>query len=114
MEKKNFLKIQGNMISAGLDVIFSQDGEYTVCYCPALDFSSYGKNHEDAHAAFEEALNIFFEDTLQKGTLEKVLLDLGWLLSKQEYFPPQLPLNFFKDRISGTVELASFKIPIAS
>src|SRR5947208_2340209 len=108
MDKNNFLKIQEDTISAGLQVIFSQDGEYVVCYCPALDLSSYGKNHDDAHNAFEEALSIFLEDTIHKGTLEKVLLDLGWFLSKQEYFPPQLPLNFLKNKISGTVELANF------
>ncbi|HYV91534.1 MAG TPA: hypothetical protein VE978_07120 [Chitinophagales bacterium] len=114
VDKKNFLRIQDGVISAGLDVIFSQDGEYVVCYCPALDLSSYGKNHDDAHHAFEEVLSIFLEDTLHKGTLERILLDLGWFLSKQEYIPPRLPHNFLENKISGTIELASFKIPIAS
>ena len=63
-----------------LSVRLLNEGDYIVAYCPALELSSYGKNERDARKRFEEALNIFIEETERKGTLEKELLMLGWTL----------------------------------
>ncbi len=72
-------------------VMFFREGDHMVAYCPALELSSYGKTEEKAKKAFEQAVNIFFEETERKGTLEKVLLSLGWSLRQKpscRYEPP--------------------------
>lgn len=72
-----------NSITVQIPVfLFVEDGVH-VAYTPVLELSSYGKSIQDAKEAFQEALNIFFEDTTEKGTLEKVLLQLGWRLQQR-------------------------------
>lgn len=71
-------------------IVGKEDGHF-VAYCPALNLSSYGDSEEEAREAFEEALEIFLEETHKKGTLEKLLLKLGWQLQqlpKASYKPP--------------------------
>jgi len=84
------------MINIQLDIFYlNEDGIFTA-YCPALELSSYGSSVGDAQSAFDEALEIFLEDTIQKGTLEKVLLKLGWTLKaipKADFEPPKLKVN---------------------
>ena len=65
-----------------LEVQLIKDGDYVVSYCPALELSSFGADEDDAKEGFEEALSIFLEELHNKGTLEKVLLNLGWGLRK--------------------------------
>jgi hypothetical protein len=40
--------------------------------------------------AFEDAIDIFIEETVRRGTLEKELLRMGWTLASREYYPPQV------------------------
>jgi predicted RNase H-like HicB family nuclease len=77
-----------------LPVDFEQEGEYYVAYCPALELSAYAKSKAGAKKAFTEVLTIFIKDTEEKGTLEKVLLGLGWKLQQKpkfKYEPPTPP-----------------------
>lgn len=67
-------------IELSLEVIFFKEGDYIVGYCPALELSSYGVDQIDAEFAFREAIKIFFDETQERGTLEKELLRLGWNL----------------------------------
>lgn len=99
---KNTILKNHNRIKVSIEVVLGQEGEYTVAYCPALDFSSYGKNEVDAKKAFNEALEIFFEETNANGTLEKFLLKQGWQLQQipePKYIPPKNNQNYF----GGTV-----------
>jgi hypothetical protein len=61
-------------------ILFNEGGMY-VAYCPSLQLSTYGTTANDAKSGFNEALEIFFEDTLKKGTSERLLLSYGWTLS---------------------------------
>ena len=88
---KNFINTDPKKISVGLEVVFYEEGDYMVAYCPALDLSSFGKDENDAKNSFVDALDIFIEETHKRGTLEKILLDLGWSLRKKpsaDYKPP--------------------------
>ncbi len=70
-----------------------KEKECYVAYCPALELSSYGNTEAEAKESFDEALGIFLTETERKGTLEKVLLGLGWTLKQKpsfEYLPPAL------------------------
>jgi len=76
-----------------LSVLMLREDGYYVAYCPALDVSSYGDSEEEAQKAFQEAVEIFIEETEKKGTLEKVLLKLGWVLQQvpePHYEPPRI------------------------
>lgn len=88
----NYLKAEGTRtVSISIDVDLFKEGDYIVAYCPALEISSFGKDGVEAKKNFEEALNIFVDETHSRGTLEKVLLDLGWSLRKKPtalYTPP--------------------------
>ncbi|KXK54001.1 MAG: hypothetical protein UZ07_CHB004002639 [Chlorobi bacterium OLB7] len=66
--------------------------------CPALDVSSYGDTMEEAKNAFEEALEIFIEETVDRGTLEKELLRMGWTLSAKEYRPPPMAKKMWQGK----------------
>lgn len=92
----NLLKKNKNSIITHVQVVLFKEEETWVAYCPALELSSYGVNKEDAKAAFEEAMNIFIEETERKGTLERFLLKLGWQLQqkpKAVYNQPLFPLE---------------------
>lgn len=79
------LKINGN-----ISVLFMKQDGYFICYTPVLDLSTCGKTYEEAESNFEEVLNIFFEETLEAGTLEDILLEMGWQQFKTELRPPEI------------------------
>jgi predicted RNase H-like HicB family nuclease len=88
----------GRLTKAQVEVVlvFDEDSSQYVAYCPALEVSSYGDTEEEARAAFEDALAIFIRDTAERGTLDQLLLALGWRLLKQPepvYEPPRLPIE---------------------
>jgi predicted RNase H-like HicB family nuclease len=72
IKKKQSIKRNNTFFSTEIEIIILKEGKYFVAYCPALELSSYGKTEPGALSAFEENLDIFFEETLKKETLEKV------------------------------------------
>ena len=92
MPKKNLIHNQGNTLIVEINVMLLIEGDQFVAYCPALELSSYGESEEIAKKRFEEEINIFFEETAKKGTLEKYLLKMGWTLRMKpqpKYTPPK-------------------------
>lgn len=80
MKKINF--------QASLPVTFLREGDQFVAYTPALDLSTSGDTFEQAKKRFSEVVGIFFEECLNTGTLDDVLLDLGWSKQNSEWSPP--------------------------
>ncbi len=56
-------------ISLNLPVSFLKEGNRYVAYTPALDLSTSGNTLEQAWHRFTEAVESFFEEILDKGTL---------------------------------------------
>lgn len=79
---------KNKQIDLTIDVIISQEDNYYVAYCPALELSAYADTIENAKKSFEEEVNIFIEETNKKGTLERYLLKNGWCLQSNHYAPP--------------------------
>ena len=52
-------------------------GNRWVTGCPALDLYSQGKTKEDAKRCLEEAIEIWVEDCLERGTLDSALREVG-------------------------------------
>lgn len=95
----NYIRTTDNStVDVSLDVLLIKEGDYIVSYCPALNLSSFGDSEQDAKEAFDEALTIFLHDVDKKGTLEKVLLNLGWSLRKfpnVSFLPPDSDYNSY-------------------
>jgi predicted RNase H-like HicB family nuclease len=91
----NMAKIQllkSKPIKAEVEVLIMKEEDTYVAYCPALDLSSYGETEKKALREFGLALDIFMRETDRKGTLERILLKLGWSLQQRPnpvYEPPK-------------------------
>ena len=63
-----------------VDVREADDGgAYYVSVCPPLDVLSQGETEEAALANLAEALQLFIESCFERGTLEEVLKDCGFV-----------------------------------
>ncbi len=71
-----------------LPVSVLREGEKYIAYTPALDLSTSGDSYEEVKRRFGEIVNIFIEELIKKGTLEKVLFDLGWKKIQEKWNPP--------------------------
>lgn len=88
-------------LNINLPVSILKEGDSFVAYTPALDLSTAGKTLEEAQRNFEEAVNIFFEELMELGTINDVLTELGWEKQNNELVPPVV--------VSNTTE--NFSIP---
>ena len=73
-----------------LPVVILREEEYFIAHSPVLDLSTSGKSFEEAKKRFEEVVGIFFEELVNKGTLSKVLGDLGWMKNDKKWVPPTI------------------------
>lgn len=73
-----------------LTVDFIKQGKTYIAYSQALDLSTTGKSIHEAQKRFEEAVDIFFEETIENKCLDKALKDLGWQKLKTKWKPPQI------------------------
>lgn len=65
-----------------LPVSIIKEGNSFIAYTPALDLSTADDTYDGAKKRFEEIVDIFFEEIIKKGTLEDVLVGLGWQKNK--------------------------------
>ncbi len=61
-----------------LPVFFIKEHGKYIAYTPALDLSTCGDSIAHAKKRFAEAAKLFFQEILKMGTLDEVLLNLGW------------------------------------
>lgn len=83
--------------------IFKEAGSFVV-FCPVLDVTGVGRTQKQAQRRFQEAVEIFFEETLKRGTTEEVLIDLGWQRVKKIWEPP----------LEVSHKLGAIQIPVAA
>lgn len=77
-----------NKIQFSLSTLIIKEGKSFVAYSPALDLSTVGDTFDEAKNRFEEAVEIFFEETQAKGTLEEALKELGWQKDNNKCYQP--------------------------
>ena len=76
-----------------LGVMFFEEEEHVVAYCPALDLYTQGKDLDDAKKMFEDAVDLYFKEIVESDTYKEVLSDLGWKTSgarPEEMVPPEI------------------------
>lgn len=62
-------------------LIFEDEGQWFY-YSPALDLTGYGLNQAEAEQSYKVALEELLKYTINKKTLKKLLIDLGWHFTK--------------------------------
>ena len=77
-------------VNMNIPVQFLKEGKTFVAYTPALDISTYGSDMNRVRERFTEAVGIFLEEVISKGTLVEVLEDLGWTRKNRTLNPPVL------------------------
>lgn len=80
-------------IQFSLPVSILKEGKAFIAYTPALDISTVGNTFEEARNRFNEAVKLFFEEIIEAGTIDQVLVDLGWQKIDKEYRPPVVVSN---------------------
>lgn len=66
-----------------------REGDVYMGLCPDLDVSSFGETMDEARASLREALEIFFEECENMGTLTEVLEEAGFAPQNGNWLPRQ-------------------------
>ena len=69
-----------------VEVHFKPSGNYWIAACPSLDIVTQGESFTRANENMAEALLLFFESCLKRGTLETVLVQAGYSKIEVETF----------------------------
>jgi len=91
---KNMAKMAFN---AQVPVTILKEDKVFVAYSPVLDLSTSGKTFIQVRRRFSEAVQIFFEELNEAGTLDEVLSDLGWKRIARQLMPPLSVTNDLMD-----------------
>lgn len=76
------------LLKVNLPVSILREGKRFIAYTPALDLSTSGANYKEVKTRFHEAVEIFFQEILKKGTFGEVLRNLGWEKIRTGWIPP--------------------------
>ncbi|MBI2405254.1 hypothetical protein HYV22_03700 [Candidatus Gottesmanbacteria bacterium] len=87
-----------------LPVSIFKEGDTFIAYCPVLDLSTSAKTFEQTQKRFTQAVEVFFEELLEMGTLDEVLSSYGWTKTQSRWNPP-LPISH---------EFTNVSIPLTS
>ncbi len=74
--------------SVNIPVTFIKEGDAYIAYSPVLDLSTSADTFEKAQKRFPEAVELFFEELVEMGTLDEVLTGLGWEKAHRKWTPP--------------------------
>ncbi|NLH49454.1 MAG: type II toxin-antitoxin system HicB family antitoxin [Myxococcales bacterium] len=75
-----------------------REGNSWVSICPPLDLSTCGDSFEEALRNTSEAITLWFQSCLRRGTLEKALQELHWIKEDIQNLSPTI-LNAGHHRI---------------
>ncbi len=96
-ERALIRQVGAGAVYASLPIETFQEGKLYVANCPSLRVASQGKTEAVAEKALSEAIDLFFEELKQMGTLEEVLLESGWTRVRQArkmyMVPPRVHLS---------------------
>jgi predicted RNase H-like HicB family nuclease len=83
---------KGMKMAVELPVAFIEEEGSVVAYTPALDLSTCGKDKNEANKMFREAVQIFFNDLVENGTVDEVLTSLNWKkdAAQETWIPPRI------------------------
>ena len=85
---KTHVQQSQSALHGSLAVTIFREGKSYIAYSPALDLSTAGKSLAVVQKNFSEAVRLFVEELMKRGTLNEVLSDLGWEKTAQGFAPP--------------------------
>ncbi len=83
-------------LEVNLPVSITKEDEHFIAYTPALDLSTSADSVEEVKKRFDEVVQIFFEELIEKDTLDDVLKELGWKKVDKKWSPPVVIENDFE------------------
>ena len=86
------IEIINGEINVKIPVEIMKEKDRVIVYTHALDLCGYGSTAEEARKDFDNALKIFFGETVEHETLDKALEELGWkkvIAPTRQYWEPQ-------------------------
>lgn len=75
------------------------EGSVIVAYARSLDVASCGKTQDEAIRALKEALKLFLTVSQERGTLEQILIESGFVLQDDQWCVPGGGENWTVDNI---------------
>jgi hypothetical protein len=69
-----------------LPVVLAKEDGMIVAYTPALNLGSCGRTQSEALKRLGQAINLFFLELVEMGTLDKALKELGWRKAENNRF----------------------------
>lgn len=82
----NQILFQKGKMKIKLQVCIFEEDEVFISYAPALDLSAFGNTEDEAKREFEQTLHEYITYCLHKKTLERDLLEHGWIVKKKKEF----------------------------
>lgn len=73
-----------------VSLIIFRENKHFIAYTPALDLSTSAESYDEVKNRFSEVVKIFLEELVERGTLKKVLSELGWKKVQKQWLPPTL------------------------
>jgi predicted RNase H-like HicB family nuclease len=61
-----------------IEVHFRPEGDWWMAVCPSLDIVTQGRTYDEAQDNLQEAIMLFMESCIRRGTLERVLREAGF------------------------------------
>lgn len=92
MKKATHIKFQ-----ASLPIVIFKEDDWYISHCPILDVCSQGTTEKEAEKNLKEALYLFFISCYERGTLDDVLKECG--------FVPGKPLNFDSQTFDKSINI---------
>jgi predicted RNase H-like HicB family nuclease len=75
-------------VTAPLSGFYYIENDLWVSYCRELDFATCAESAEKVHEAMREAIGLWFESCIHRGTLEQALTELGWVCIESRRLEP--------------------------
>ena len=85
---------QAKKVVFDLVVLSYLENNLNVVYAPSIDLFGYGKTESEANDSFKTTLEEFIRYTTNKGTLNKVLKQLGWEIKPRKLLFKSPPLGY--------------------
>ena len=76
------------LLNAKVPVSIFKENKIFVAYSPVLDLSTCAKTFEEVKKRFDDVVSLFFEELIKKGTIDEVLINMGWRKVQKQWTPP--------------------------
>ena len=97
-------------VNGSLNVAIFKEGRTYIAYAPALDLVAQGRSVREVRKHFEEVFDIYLEETIKKGTLEKDLMRCGWHKRAGNMEPPAISTFPSPEKLGKGMELTALAI----